>query len=97
MTSQAQITLFVFQTLVDAQKSALKKLTTCLREAESQKAELTKDLEDQKRKLEQEVSKNEAALNSSKLDQNPSSANQVKMNSLYSILTISKICNYMLA
>ena len=65
--------------LVDAQKSALKKLTTCLREAESQKAELTKDLEDQKRKLEQEVSKNEAALNSSKTDQPQSSLNQVSL------------------
>ena len=55
-------------------------MTTCLREAESQKAELTKDLEDQKRKLEQEVSKNEAALNSSKTDQNQSSLNQVSLS-----------------
>ena len=48
------------QTLVDAQKSALKKLTTCLREAESQKAELINDLEEERKKLEREVSKNES-------------------------------------
>ena len=74
------------QTLVDAQKSALKKLTTCLREAESQKAELTNDLEEQKRKLEQEVSKNEAALSSSKTDQNQPSSNQVNIFSFLSII-----------
>ena len=77
---------FTLQTLVDAQKSALKKLTTCLREAESQKAELTNDLEEQKRKLEQEVSKNEAALSSSKTDQNQPPSNQVNIFPLLSII-----------
>ena len=38
----------------------MKKLTTCLREAESQKAELINDLEDERKKLEIEVSKNES-------------------------------------
>ena len=42
------------QTLVDAQKSALKKLTTCLREAESQKTALMKDLEEERSKIKQE-------------------------------------------
>ena len=46
--------------MVDAQKSALKKLTTCLREAESQKAELINDLDEERKKLEREVSKNES-------------------------------------
>ena len=60
------------QTLVDAQKSALKKLTTCLREAESQKTELMKDLEEERKQLEKEVSKNEAVSSGSTSDQNHS-------------------------
>ena len=39
---------------MDAQKSALKKLTTCLREAESQKTALMKDLEEERSKTEHE-------------------------------------------
>ena len=37
--------LRVLQTLVDAQKNALKKLTECLREAEAQKSTLVFDIE----------------------------------------------------
>ena len=39
--------LRVLQTLVDAQKNALKKLTECLREAEAQKSTLLRDLDRQ--------------------------------------------------
>lgn len=45
----------VLQTLVDAQKSALKKLTECLREAEAQKGSLMKDLEDQNLKHQKDL------------------------------------------
>lgn len=47
--------LKVLQTLVDAQKSALKKLTHCLREAEVQKANLIRDLDEERRKREQDT------------------------------------------
>ena len=58
---------------MDAQKTALKKLTTCLREAESQKAELMKDLEEERRRLERETSKSEAVPSGSEADCNQSS------------------------
>lgn len=47
--------LKVLQTLVDAQKAALKKLTHCLREAEVQKANLIKDLDEERRKREHDT------------------------------------------
>ena len=40
---------------MDAQKTALKKLTTCLREAESQKTALMKDLEEERSKREHDT------------------------------------------
>ena len=67
------------QTLVDAQKSALKKLTTCLREAESQKGELMSDLEDERKKLEKEILKNEAVPSGSKSDQSHSPSQEVRI------------------
>ena len=67
------------QTLVDAQKSALKKLTTCLREAECQKTELMKDLDDQRKKLEKEVSKNNIVQSGSKSDQQSSPSQSVRI------------------
>ena len=47
--------LRVLQTLVEAQKSALKKLTNCLREAEAQKSTLIKELDDERRKHEDDT------------------------------------------
>ena len=62
---------------MDAQKTALKKLTTCLREAESQKAELIKDLEEERRNLERETSKSEAVPSASNANSNQSSCQVV--------------------
>ena len=47
--------LRVLQTLVDAQKSALKRLTECLREAEAQKTCLMRDLDAQAEKHQREM------------------------------------------